>query len=81
MSRLDFKRNLTLRDKFALTKSSLKVKFDCTFLCYSLQNTSDILGHEAIGKEDVDQKCYKRETNQSWDAWDYLQEFHKYSIE
>ena len=72
---------MTLRDKFALTKSSLKVKFDCTFLCYSLQNTSDILGHEAIGKEDVDQKCYKRETNQSWDAWDYLQEFHKYSIE
>ena len=51
------------------------------FLCYSLQNASDILGHEAIGKEDVDQKCYKRETNQSWDAWDYLQEFHKYSIE
>ena len=35
------------------------------FLCYSLQNASDILGHEAIGKEDVDQKCYKRETNQS----------------
>ena len=27
---LDFKRNLTLRDNFALTKISLKVKFDCT---------------------------------------------------
>ena len=26
---LDFKRNLTLRDNFALTKTSLKVKFDC----------------------------------------------------
>lgn len=26
---LDCKRNLTLRDRFSLTKSSLKVKFDC----------------------------------------------------
>ena len=26
---LDFKGNLTSRDKFALTKTSLKVKFDC----------------------------------------------------
>ena len=28
--KLDFKRNLTLRDKYAVTKISLKAKFDCT---------------------------------------------------
>ena len=32
---LDFKSNLTLRAKMALTKKALKAKFDCTCLLHS----------------------------------------------
>ena len=31
--KLDFKNNLTLRTKMALTKKVLKAKFDCTYFC------------------------------------------------
>ena len=48
--KLDFKRNLTLRDKFGLTKSSLKVKFDCTYLAPLKRVTkeSNVVTHNAI---------------------------------
>ena len=32
--KLDFKRNLTLRDKYAVTKISLKAKFDCIYIMH-----------------------------------------------
>ena len=44
---------MTLRDKFALTKSSLKVKFDCSHIAWSFLKSHWHLGTTVIQKLDV----------------------------